>query len=358
MDMKRRAAVCLVLAAAVLGPASVARAQAPATIATVDRPTPVAAFGGRVAWSVFDAANGTYALVSRAGGLTATVPVPPRRVPFDVDLGPGPDGGVVAVYSRCDRDPPAGGGSIAPPLYNRGVGCDIVLFDFATGAERPVADANSPTATEFFPTIWRNRIAFARTYDDKRAFPYVYTRAIGSRVASRRLPGGQRNACLRNRNTGRTSCSPNTVSRPMALDLWGRRLAFAWTFAGFGEGLDTEIRLDTIGADHRVVAHQGGGGLTQIQLGWPGFENGRVYWVAGCFGDPAGCPGRVALRRYRITTREVQSAPAPAEAMVSHDRDAGTSYVLFDRAAGTDCTGDPAVPGGTCVLQSLAPVFG
>jgi hypothetical protein len=358
MAMKRLAAACLAVAA-VVGPAAVASAQAPAptTIATVDRPTPVAAFGGRVAWSAFDPASGTYALVSRAGGVTQPVPVPPRRVPFDVDLGPGPDGGVVAVYSRCDRDPPAGG-SIAPPLYNRGVGCDIFRFDFATGAETRVADASSPTASEFFPTIWRDRIAFARTYDDKRAFPYLYARSLGSRAPSLRLPGGQRNACVRNRTTGRTSCSPNTLSRPMALDLWGRRLAFAWTFAGFGEGLDTEIRLDTIGADHRVVAHQSGGGLTQVQLGWPGFESGRVYWVAGCFGDPGGCPGRVALRRYRITTGEVESAPAPAQAMVAHDRDAGTSYVLFDRAPGTDCTGDPTVPGGTCVLQPLAPAFG
>jgi hypothetical protein len=358
MDMKRLAAVSLAVAVAVLAPAAVASAQAPSlTIANVDRVTPIAAFGGRVAWSVFDPASGTFSLVTRAGGVTQAVPVPPRRVPFDVDLGPGPNGGTVAVYSRCDRDPP-GAGSPAPALYNRGVGCDIFLFDFATGAETRVVDASSPTATEFFPTIWRNTIAFGRTYDNKRAFPYLYTRRLGSRSPSLRMPGGQRNACARNRNTGRTSCSPDTVSRPMALDLWGKRLAFTWTFSGLREGLDQDIRLDTIGGEHRAIARQSGGGLTQIQLGWPGFENGRVYWVAGCFGDPSGCPGRVGLRRYRIATREIETAPAPATALLSHDRDAGTSYLLVDSRPGTDCIGDPAVLGGTCTLRALQPTFG
>jgi hypothetical protein len=171
--------------------------------------------------------------------VTQPVPVAPRRVPFDVDLGPGPDGATVAVYSRCAQDPPAGSG-FAPTLYNRGRGCDLFLFDFATGAERRLANASSPTATEFFPTIWRDTLAFGRTYDNKRAFPYIYTRPVEGDATSTRQPGGARNACRRNPNTGRTSCSPNTVSRPMSLDLWGRRLAFAWTLSGFGEGLDTE----------------------------------------------------------------------------------------------------------------------
>jgi len=352
--MKPLAAACLA-AVAVLVPAAAAHAQSQ-PIATLDRATPVAAYNGRLAWSVLDRASGNFALVTRAGGVTQAVPVGPRRVPFDVDLGPGPDGGTVAVYSRCDRDPPVGAG-FGVTLYNRGVGCDIFLFDFATGAERRLANASSPTATEFFPTIWRNTLAFGRTYDNKRAFPYIYTRPVNGTATSTRQPGGARNACLRNRNTGRTSCSPETVSRPIALELWGRRLAFAWTFSGLREGLDTEIRLDTIGGGHTLVAHQSGGGLTQVQLGWPAFQDGRVYWSAACFGDPGGCPGRFGLRRYRITTRETDTAPGPAPTL-AHERDAGTTYLLTDAAPGTDCLGDPEVAGGTCALQSLQPAFG
>jgi hypothetical protein len=352
--MKRFTAACLAVAAA-LAPAGVARAQS-TPVTTLDRPTPIAAFGGRLAWSALDRTTGRFTLLTRFGGAIAPVPVPQRAVPFDVDLGPGPDGRTVAVYSRCAQEPPLGSG-FAPTLYNRGRGCDLFLFDFATGAERRLANASAPNASEFFPTIWRGTLAFGRTYDSKPDLPYIYTRPVEGTARSTRQPGGARNACARNRSTGRTSCSPATQSRPMSLELWGRRLAFAWTFAGFNEGLNTEIRLDTIGGGHTVLAHQNGGGLTQVQLGWPAFENGRVYWSVSCFGDPGGCPGRFGLRRVRITTREPGSAPAPA-ATIAHERDAGTAYLLTDAVPGTDCLGDPEVPGGTCTLAALQPAFG
>lgn len=349
--MRRSIFACLA-AAALVAPASAHAQDQP--IATLDRPTPIASFAGRLVWSQLDRASGNWSLVTRFNGVTETVAVPPRRVAFDVDLGPGPDGGTVAVYSRCRRDPPAGSG-FAPTLYNRGVGCDIHLYDFAAAIERRLAGASSSTATEFFPTIWRGTMAFGRTYDDRRTRPYIYTRPVTGTARSVRQPGGARNACRRDR-TGRRSCTPATQSRPMSIELWGRRLAFAWTFAGLGEGLDTEIRLNTVGGDHRVVARQDGGSQTQVQLGWPAFEAGGLYFSVGCFGDPSGCPGRFGLRRYGITTRRTQRADAPA-AVLSHDRDAGTHHILEDRLPGTDCRGDPEVPGGTCSLRALRPVF-
>jgi opacity protein-like surface antigen len=354
--MKRLVTACLALAAALV-PAAAAHAQAvpPGSIATLDRPTPVAAFGGVLVWSARDPATGAWALVSRAGGVTRPLPVAQRRVPFDADLGPGPDGAVVAVYSRCDREPPLGSG-FAPTLYNRGRGCDLFLFDFATSTERRLANASAPDASEFFPTIWRGTLAFGRVYNDKPDLPYVYTRPVLGTAPSTRQPGGARNACRRDPRSGRTSCSPATQSRPMSLELWGRRLAFAWTFSGFAEGLDTEIRMDTIGGGHTLVARQSGGGLTQVQLGWPAFENGRLYWSASCFGEPEGCPGRFGLRRMRITTREVERAPSLA-AIVAHERAGGVTYLLTDAQPGADCLGDPAVPGGTCTLAAMAPGF-
>jgi opacity protein-like surface antigen len=351
--MKRLATAC-VLTAALLAPAASHAQDQP--IATVDRPTPVASFGGRVIWSTLNQATGNWSLVTRAGGVTQTVPVAPRRVAFDADLGPGPDGGVVAVYSRCAQDPPPGSG-FAPTLYNRGRGCDIWMYDFATGTERRLANASSPSATEFFPTIWRNTLAFGRVYDNKPDLPYIYTRPVNGTATSTRQPGGRRNACTRNRSTGRTACTPIEVNRPMSLELYGRRLAFTWTFNGGREGLNTEIRLDTIGGGHTRVATQNGGGLTQVQLGWPAFEAGQLYWAQACFGDPSGCPGRFGLWRYRITTRETTSAPAPA-AMLSHDRDAGVDLLLVDTMPGVDCMGDPPVAGGTCRLSALTPAFG
>src|SRR4051812_46289491 len=112
--MKRLAIACAAAAAALLPAATLllppaAHAQ-DEPVATLDRTTPIAAFGGRLLWSRLDRASGNWFLVTRAGGVTQNVAVGPRRVPFDADLGPGPDGAPVAVYSRCRRDPSAGGG--------------------------------------------------------------------------------------------------------------------------------------------------------------------------------------------------------------------------------------------------------
>ena len=315
-------------------------------VAKLDRSSPIAAYGGRLLWSAFDPATQTYGLVTRVGGVTSGVPVARRKVPFDADLGPGPSGSVVAVYSRCRTEVPVGSGGAS--LYGKGRGCDLYLFDFATNRETRLTSANAPDASEFWPTIWRGTLAFARTYDNKRDFPYLYTRPLTGSGKSTRQPGGPRSGCAK--------CD-DRLSRPIALDLYGRRLAFAWQYVGTGEGLDTDIRMDTIGGGHVRVSHQPGGGLTQVQPGWPAFENGRLYWSIECFGDESGCPGRYGLRRYRIATGEVERAPGP-RSVLSHDRDQSTTWTLVDAQPGVDCMGDPPVPGGTCTLSGSQPVFG
>jgi len=270
-----------------------------------------------------------------------------RAVPFDADLGPGPSGTPVAVYSRCATEVTPSG-SFGPSLYGKGRGCDLYLFDFASGQEIRLASASAPDASEFWPTIWKGTLAFARTYDSKRDFPYVYTRSLQSAARSTRQPGGPRSACAK--------CD-DRLSRPIALELYGKRLAFAWQYVSTGEGLDTDIRMDTIGGGHVRVAHQGGGGLTHVEPGWPAFESGRLYWSVGCFGDPGGCPGRYGLRRYQISTGTIDRAPGPAS-VLSHDRDGGFTWLLDDARPGADCMGDPPVPGGTCTLSGSQPAFG
>ncbi len=353
----RRAAACLAALGATLAAAPGAGAQdAGEVIARLDRATPIAAYGDVLAWSERDPASGGFRLVLRSGGVTRAASIAPRGVPFDVDLGPTARGTVSAVYSRCEREVPDGGGS-ADALYGRGRGCELYRLDLDTGLERRLGHAGSRTASEFWPTIWRDRIAFARTYERKPDFPYLYTRPAEGPGRSVRLPGGARGECRRDGRTGRRVCSIQTLSRPAALDLYGRRLAFTWRFSGFAEGLDTEIRLDTIGAGHVRVAAQSGGGLTSAQLGWPAFEAGRLYFDQECSGDLSGCNGRARLSRYRISTGELDRVRAPA-AVLSHDRDRGTHYLLVDTAPGTACMGDPEVPGGTCELRALRPEFG
>ncbi|HEU4977352.1 MAG TPA: hypothetical protein VFT42_00505 [Solirubrobacteraceae bacterium] len=344
----RRFALPLLLAASLLAPAA-ARAET-GDIAKLDRNTPIAAYGGRLLWSAYVDATKQYVLTTRANGITSVVPVAPRSVPFDADLGPDAQGHVVAVYSRCTREITPSG-SFAPSLYNRGKGCDLYEYDFTTARETKLAGANAPAASEFWPTIWKGTLAFGRTYDRKPDYPYIYTRPVTGAARSARQPGGARNQCSRGQ------CSNPTLSRPEDLDLYGRRLGFTWRYSGVGEGLSTDIRMDTIGGGHTRVAHQGGGGLTQVELGWPAFEAGRLEFSRGCFGDPGGCPGRFGLSSYRISTRQTQTAPTGTEAILSHDRDGGVTYLLIDTQPGTDCMGDPAVPGGTCVLRGVQPAF-
>lgn len=342
------------LALLALAPAAPAQEQ---VLARIDVPTPIAAHDGRLAYSVRDGAGG-FALVSRAGGLTARVPVRSRPVPFDVDLGPDASGATIAVYSRCATDAPfVTTGSVA---YDDGRGCDIYAFDFRLGRERRLLAASSPTASEFWPSVWRGRIAFGRTYDHKRDYPYLYVKDLDSRRPSERQPGGQREECFRDPRTRRVSCSDDRRSAPSALELYGSRLGFAWSYQGNAEGRSYELRLDTLGGGHRRVAAQGGGGLTAVTLGWPAFEAGRLYWTQSCFGDGSGCPGRYRLARLAYGARNAvpTSARPPETNVLSHDRDGGTTYVLVDRSGVDDCQGDPPVAGGTCELLALRPAFG
>ncbi len=329
---------------------------APATaqeIARLDRPTPIAAHAGWLAWSA-RGTDGRFHLTLRdPQGVVSSPTVPARATTFDVDLGPGPGGGVVASYSRCAQEVPSPG-AFLPADYDEGSGCDIYLLDLANGRERKLAGASTNQADETWPTVWRDQVAFVRSYDRKPTLPYLYVRPLAG-GSSVRQPGGKRQVCTA--SGGRRSCTDRRVSRPYALDLYGRRLAFGWTYAGRSEGLDTEIRLDTLGGGHTRIANQDGGGLTGRALAWPAFEDGRVLSSLSCYGDTSGCVGRPELGRYRISTRTTEIAQA-AKAILAHERDRGTTWLLVDEASGTDCMGDPAVPDGTCVLRGERPAYG
>jgi len=61
-------------------------------------------------------------------------------------------------------------------------------------------------------------------------------------------------------------------------------------------------------------------------------------------------PPRIAHRRDRPRAR--------APAVLAHERDGATTYLLSDRTAVGFCSGDPPVPGGTCDLTASQPAFG
>ena len=346
-----RRLLCLAAACAPALLPSPAAAQDDDVLARVDRPTPVAAYGGRVAWSVRDPATDRFTLVSQtSGGTPAPLPVAPRGVPFDVDLGPGPDGGVTAVYSRCRTEPP----NFVQMV--RGRGCDVYAFDFAAGTERRVAAVSSPSASEAWPTHPPRSGSPSRASTTTSATTRTSTSTPAS--GSDRMPGGQRNTCSRGR------CTDNRRSEPFELELYGRRLAFSWRYTDFAEGFAYDLRLDDVQASRRRPAPRRPRGRRRAELG--------PARLAGLRGRPPVLvavvlrrPGRLhrppralplALhRRHRPGPRIRRAASSGA-----HDRDGGATYLVRDTfgGGGTECRGDPDVPGGTCEVVRAVPAFG
>jgi hypothetical protein len=361
MNTRRRLPyLVLVLAAGSTMSGSVpgARAAEPTGIAPISRSTPIAVHHGVALWSRQDS-RGRYRLVQRVGnGPVTQFRVPSRGVPFDVDVGPASDGRLIAVYSRCRVEPPTI--FYGTPEYQKGRGCDVYRLDLRTLAEDRYRAVSSSEATEYWPTYWKGRVGFARAYDRKPNYPYLYVRTIMSSEPSSRMPGGQRKECSTVTGAGgsRRYCSDDSRSTPAQLELYGRRLGFAWRYQGNGESPQYEIRVDTIGGGHQRLDAGGGGGLTLLILGWPSFENGRIYWSRACFADTGGCINlRRSLVKDRYAAGGAQLRAQSPNYVLSHERDSTVTWILRDTTGVGDCQGDPPVPAGTCRLEPLRPDY-
>jgi hypothetical protein len=281
-------------------------ASASARIATVQQATTVAASAGHVVWSTYDSRKGLYRLTQRFRGKTSFLPVAPRSVPFDVDLGVDARGRVLAAYSRCKHESNELDGAGDLPDYTRGRGCDIYAFDFHSRREFKVKGASSKTASEYLPTVSALRqrsgarvslVAFGRTYDERRGrqgryklsrLPDLYFRPLGDRGRSRRLPAGPR---------GRVG-GPG----PSRLDLDGRYLVFDWTYFPLNpRGVRLfQIRLASVMTGMKKVLDESGsmsGELSADFLVAPLKSGSRIYWLSRKEGED----GEYAtVFRYRI----------------------------------------------------------
>jgi len=253
-----------------------------------------------------------YFLTQRLNGVTTRVPVAPRAVPFDLDLGPDADGRPVAAYSRCRREPPPRnpprGGIAQLPEWRRGRGCDLYLYSFEQAREVLVRFASTRRASEFLPTVWTDRIAFARVYERRKGRPgrraYLYARpnslfaSQGRRGHTRRLPAG-----------------PGTAPGPTALDLATRRLAFGWdsTDPRPLSAVYLDVMRNTGRTASRRLDRGHSGELQARELIAPQFdEQVRVVWLASFLGDKT----EADVRRWSFMTEQVEEArltPFPAD---------------------------------------------
>ena len=278
-------------------------ARAETEIAESRGPTTVATYDDVAAWSDRRDDGSGYRLVVRAGDADPeALPIDPRGVPFDVDVGPGSDGDPVLVYSRCEQEPESLPETAPLVAHATGRGCDLFAYDLQARRERRVAGASTAGASEFLPSIWRDEIAFARVYERRSGrrgrLPYLYRRELRESARSRRQPGGARGS--------------SGLPGPTGLDLYGRHLAFTWMWSRGGDG-QSEVRLDTENRDPLVVERTGWRDSVAQYLTPQGSRGRIAYGLHRSVASDDGDESRSSqLRRYRISTRAKERAPAPA----------------------------------------------
>ena len=246
---------------------------------------------------------------------------------------------MLATYSRCRVEPDWG--KTGMPSYANGQGCDVYKLDLGTGKEVRYTKVNASDGNEYWPSYWKGRIAFARAYDNDRAKPYLYAKTIESSAPSQRLPGGSRGV---------------NTSSPLNIELYGTRVGFAWRYQGGDDTQPYDLRIDTIGGGHVVLDHTTGDGQSLVYIGWPSFEEGRVYWLRSCFGDPGGCPPRIRFEQSAYTGTIVPLVAVSPLYTTSMDIDNGVLWTLTDVNSIYGCQTDPATT-PQCRIEPFQPNF-
>jgi hypothetical protein len=241
-------------------------------VAHVQRPSAIRDYAGIQAFSAFEGTlleGGIYHLAVRREGNVELLPVAPSQAPFEADIGPDRNGSPQLVYTRCSRRGPSTG---------RDEGCDLFTFSLASGTgEQPVVTANT-SKNEFAPTLWKDRIAFARrARAGSRAV--VYTRRLVD-------PPSRRSTRLRG------------TRAIVELELRGDRLAQVTKVSSI-----SEIRVVRISTGRtRVLARIGVGEGGQYFAGI-GFAGRYLSWARG--GERAG------IYRHRFSTGQLSRAAPP-----------------------------------------------
>jgi hypothetical protein len=208
----------------------------------------LSAYGGKAVWEQRQA-DGTFVLVADDGGTVADLPVAASRKRFGADLGPGPAGGVSAVYERCAST------------------CRAYRFDFATMKETRI-HAPVPRGCRIRAlSIWGGELA-ATTAGCGRSALYVRT-------------GG---------HTRRFTVSKQAAS--WLYDVEAGPHSVAWfTAADDGEGPDQGVRVADLrrGGRTRTIWSTGPSGDSEQEVASLAFAGSRLsfYWSVICDGcDP------------------------------------------------------------------------
>ena len=198
IHMRRAIIVTVILLWVGSAPAAAATPSAPLEVESLARQSTVSAYDQLLAWSRYDPAAQDYRLVAAdVGNLAAppqVLPVAPRTIAFDVDLGPDAHGRTVAVCSRCTTEP--AGDYYGQKLWpNNAAGCDIYEYDFAARREHKLTASNSFTFSPA-PAGWRLRRSSSTASGSSRPRrASASTTSTPARSATRPTPPGVTATC-------------------------------------------------------------------------------------------------------------------------------------------------------------------
>jgi hypothetical protein len=308
----------LLAALIVLGAAATA-AKADTTITEVQRATPLAGYGDTLVWSSYDAASDSYRLTALVAGTMVVPPVAPRPAPFDADVGPGPGGRPLVVYSRCERERPASG-------------CRLFSLSLPGGDERPLPAGGGGRPSD--PAIWRDRLAWVRRPAGSGS-PAVLTRSLSDDAPPRELPAVPERFCDREHGRRPVFCRPTSGAQVLGLDLRGRRLAVAVLYGAAGADATghSELRLLTLGGRVRSIAHQNGG-IGGVYLTAVAFAGKRVYFTRTC--ELEGCD-RSGIFRYEVNSRRYAFAPRRNQRLRGYARAGGATFLALGGSTPFGC---------------------
>ncbi len=306
----------------------------PTVVAVSPGATGVSAYSDAVAWSKPNGEGG-WLLFARVGGRVERVPAAPSADPFDVDLGPGPDGSIWAVYSRCRRK-------------NR---CRLFRYSFGSRTELPLPGSGG-SKRETNPSIWKGTVAFT---NPSKGYG-VYTRSAITGKGLSRQPGVGRRGCARR--------SRSICARSADAELYGRQIAVLRSLEHprFHYIERREILLGTVGRRGRVVARNWG---DFTYFGGPGFDRGRLFFaIFNSQTEPGLHPECSSwYRSYRriVSYRRghgYKSAPAPYGIFLGDfaKRHAGY-FSVDDRGESVVTADDPAMRRSTAPIDPRTRIF-
>jgi hypothetical protein len=327
----RRIGTAAAIIAALAATAFAGVAEADTTIAHIVRPSLVTALNGTVVWSAYDSADQRYHLMAFRSGQATALPVPSADSVFDADLGIDAAGKLIVSYSRCRQPREKLPFIMAPATAD----CDLYRYRFGDPGEQKLTAFSRAGTSEFLPSIWGNRIAFARTKTGAGGRSCVTAVWLGD-IAT----GRQRRLATGNLGNYKSASPCHLRTTPTSIDVRGRDIAFAWYFAPYGCDDGSQLWLIRLPKKPKLIESRCNGyRFTPVSL-----TRTRLFDMS--FGSPIDRGVgyfRPNLRRYDLRSRRYYEALQPdtdsfavsdGPAIYTLRRSAGGSYDVVARPLG------------------------